>query len=567
MASAAGLYMLDADGEPEPEVYVAAAARNQAGIVLGQARSMVSRSPLLLDRLVPHRYTIECPRNGGIMRSLSSDAALQHGLNPSANIVDELHAHKSAELYTALTTGTGAREQPFTLWITTAGVAGEGILAELFESMFTGSGELEDRGSLLIYRDRTNGTLIYWYGAPRDADIEDPAVWYAANPVSWLHDGKYLGAQFARLRARGALLEWRRYHLNQFVGFEDAWLRDGAWRETTGDLPLNAALPIGVGIDRSPGGEQGAIAVAAAPPMASPAGATIRLGDCGPRRAVGRPGDVRLRWQRLSEVAAASSRRATPSAVDVRRGGGHGGEAQPLQDGSAGVGSVDLDVPAAPGGRQRRSARDDRPEHAAVAPVRDRSTAVQTGKPRVAVVLDAARRDRSVARHRHDRLGPARAQLAEQPVREARRLPERLVVHPHEGRDATLVIDHLQRNTVWQGRLERQIGDGADQERLLRLGNEPRGQEAVRKVRWPVIRVELPFPFAEPREPIDLASDDRIGGRLIEVGPGDHPPGVGEDPDDPIRPLDAIAHRMLSHHAVVLVKELMHPVCLRTTRR
>ena len=38
MASAAGLYMLDADGEPEPEVYVAAAARNQAGIVMGQAR-------------------------------------------------------------------------------------------------------------------------------------------------------------------------------------------------------------------------------------------------------------------------------------------------------------------------------------------------------------------------------------------------------------------------------------------------------------------------------------------------------------------------------------------------
>ena len=167
-----------------------------------------------------------------------------------------------AELYTALTTGTGAREQPFTLWITTAGVAGEGILAELFDSMFTGSGELEDRGSLLIYRDRTNGTLIYWYGAPRDADIEDPAVWYAANPVSWLHDGKYLGAQFARLRARGALLEWRRYHLNQFVGFEDTWLRDGAWRATAGDLPLNVALPIGVGIDRSPDGSLGAIAVA-----------------------------------------------------------------------------------------------------------------------------------------------------------------------------------------------------------------------------------------------------------------------------------------------------------------
>jgi DNA-binding CsgD family transcriptional regulator len=109
MASGAGLYMLDADGESEPEVYVAAAARNQAGIVMGQSISMVRRSPLLLDRLRPYRsLRIECARNGGIMRSLSSDGALQHGLNPSANIIDELHAHKSAELYTALTTGTGA---------------------------------------------------------------------------------------------------------------------------------------------------------------------------------------------------------------------------------------------------------------------------------------------------------------------------------------------------------------------------------------------------------------------------------------------------------------------------
>ncbi|MFZ0324736.1 MAG: terminase large subunit [Actinomycetes bacterium] len=262
MASAAGIYMLDADGEPEPEVYIAAAARAQAGIVMGQSISMVRRSPLLLDRLKPYRYRIECPRNGGVMRSLSSDGALQHGLNPSANIIDELHAHKNPELYTALTTGTGAREQPFTLWITTAGVAGEGILADLYDSMFAGSGELEVRGSLRIYRDRVNGTLIYWYGAPRDADIEDPAVWFDCNPISWLHDGKYLGAQFARLKARGALLEWRRYHLNQFVGFEDTWLREGAWGACPDDLPFNAALPVGVGVDKSPDGSLGAVAVA-----------------------------------------------------------------------------------------------------------------------------------------------------------------------------------------------------------------------------------------------------------------------------------------------------------------
>lgn len=266
MASGAGLYMLDADGEAEPEVYVAAAARNQAGIVMGQSISMVRRSPLLMDRLRPYRFRIECPRTGGVMRSLSSDGALQHGLNPSANIIDELHAHKSGDLYTALTTGTGAREQPFTLWISTAGVAGEGILADLYDSMFSGAGELERRSdSLVIYRDRVNGTLIYWYGAPPDADIGDPAVWMGCNPASWLQDGKYLGGQFAKLQARGALLEWRRYHLNQFLGHEDTWLRPGAWGECARDAtlhPLNVALPVGVGIDRSPDGVSAAIVVA-----------------------------------------------------------------------------------------------------------------------------------------------------------------------------------------------------------------------------------------------------------------------------------------------------------------
>ena len=270
MASAAGHYFLVADREAEPEVYIAAAARNQAGIVLGQMRTMARRSPRLLDLEVVRRFYIECPSNGGIARALASDGALQHGLNPSANIIDELHAHKDASLYTALTTGTAAREQPFTLWISTAGVAGQGILAEIYQSMFDGPGELEDRGSLRIYRDRANGVLIYWYGAPRDADIEDPRVWLACNPVSYLADGKYLAAQHARLASRGALLEWRMYHLNQFAEYEESWLKQGAWaacedeRTPAGDPlhGLRSDLPIAVAVDRAQTSDLASIEIA-----------------------------------------------------------------------------------------------------------------------------------------------------------------------------------------------------------------------------------------------------------------------------------------------------------------
>jgi phage terminase large subunit-like protein len=270
MASAAAHYFLIADGEAEPEVYIGAAARHQAGIVLGQARTMAYRSARLLDRVIVRRYSVECPSNGGVMRAVASDSALQHGLNPSANVIDELWAHKDAGLYTALTTGTGAREQPFTLWISTAGPADVGILPELYASMFEGGGELERRDSLLIYRDRPNGVLMYWYGAARDADIADLAVWRGCNPASWLRDGPYLVGQYARLKARGALLAWRMYHLNQFAGLEASWLPDGAWSKCTDarlqngqpEHPLRVDLPVGVGVYKAAHSDAAAIVVA-----------------------------------------------------------------------------------------------------------------------------------------------------------------------------------------------------------------------------------------------------------------------------------------------------------------
>ena len=138
------------------------------------------------------------------MRALASDGGLQHGLNPSCSIIDEVHAHKNDDLYTALTTGTGAREQPLTFWITTAGKDEDNLLATLHDQMFDGTGELEQRSdSLLIYRDRDAGVYIWWYGAPRDADIEDPAVWARCNPASWLQDGSVLRRDFGKLKPEG----------------------------------------------------------------------------------------------------------------------------------------------------------------------------------------------------------------------------------------------------------------------------------------------------------------------------------------------------------------------------
>lgn len=198
---------------------------------------MGRRSRRLASYVRVQEHRILSPRNGGIMRAVAADGPLQHGFNPSCSIIDEIHAHRNDGLYVALTKSGIAREQPFTFWITTGGPEG-GLLGGLLEQMFTGPGELEVRnaGAQHIYRDRVNGVLIHWYGAPEYADVSDPDVWRACNPASWLQDGKELAKAYNRLKARGQLLEWRMYHLNQSVaGAEEPWMPVHDWNECAGD--------------------------------------------------------------------------------------------------------------------------------------------------------------------------------------------------------------------------------------------------------------------------------------------------------------------------------------------
>ncbi len=246
LAAGLGLYLLGWDDEDGPEVYAAAAARQQGYIVFGQAREMVGRSPILADVLRVRRYYIECPENGGIFRVLSSDAPLQHGLNPSGNVIDELHAHKNADLYVALTTGSGAREQPLTVTITTAGWDEGSILGQI-HSRAMALPTMEQRSPYLsIARDRENGFLMYWYGAPMEADIDDPAVWKGTNPASWI-TAEYLRKQ----RHSPSLREddFRRYHLNQWTTTSVSVFPAGAWARCVDPVGLDRRLPVFVGVD------------------------------------------------------------------------------------------------------------------------------------------------------------------------------------------------------------------------------------------------------------------------------------------------------------------------------
>ena len=116
-ASGVGLY--DLVSEPGAEVYSGATKRDQAKIAFTNARNTVRYSSVLSQIIKVHAQSLTC--GDGKFEALSSDSKVQDGLNPSCAIIDEYHAHKTDELLNVIESGMGARQQPLTFIITTAG--------------------------------------------------------------------------------------------------------------------------------------------------------------------------------------------------------------------------------------------------------------------------------------------------------------------------------------------------------------------------------------------------------------------------------------------------------------
>lgn len=128
LSSGIGNVLLLADDEPGAEVYAAAASLQQAGRVFEDAKQMCLTSRHARKRTDPLAAVIRVPATASIFRALSSVAETAHGLNVSGALIDEIHVHKKRGLIDAIETGTGARDQPLIVFITTADEAQEGSI-------------------------------------------------------------------------------------------------------------------------------------------------------------------------------------------------------------------------------------------------------------------------------------------------------------------------------------------------------------------------------------------------------------------------------------------------------
>lgn len=128
-----GLYLLVADDEPGAEVYSVAKDRDQARAVWAVGALMARAAPRLRRRLriPPHPDQrgdkISFERTNSIWTVLGKDrqGSKHHGLNIHGALIDELHTIIDAEQIGTIETGTGSRDQPLTVIITTAGIESE----------------------------------------------------------------------------------------------------------------------------------------------------------------------------------------------------------------------------------------------------------------------------------------------------------------------------------------------------------------------------------------------------------------------------------------------------------
>lgn len=216
-----GLYLAFADNEPGAEVYCAATKRDQAKILHAEATRMRAQSPELAKRIKAYRDNLHVNEKAQKFEPIGSDADTTDGLNSHGNLVDELHKHKTRDLWDVLTSGTGARRQPLTIAITTAGFDLQSICWE----------QRDYAEKILKGAIRDDSFFAFVAEPDKDDDWHDERTWVKGNPnlgVSVYLDNLRQDYRKAAASPAGQNA-FRRLRLDEWTEQEDRWIEMAAW--------------------------------------------------------------------------------------------------------------------------------------------------------------------------------------------------------------------------------------------------------------------------------------------------------------------------------------------------
>lgn len=219
-------HLIGPEAEARAEVYAAANDIKQAGRVFLELVAILDLHPELDAVCNVIRFTkvievVSGPAKGSIFSVLSSDATTKHGLSPSFCIVDELGQAPKRDLYDAMNTAMGARDEPLLMVISTQAADDNAPMSELIDyGLKVNTGEIEDKSfHLTLYR------------APDGADPWDQTTWALANPALGdfrsLEDVQRQAAQAQRVPSMENA--FRNLILNQRVASHSRFIAKAEW--------------------------------------------------------------------------------------------------------------------------------------------------------------------------------------------------------------------------------------------------------------------------------------------------------------------------------------------------
>lgn len=200
-------------GPMSPEVFIVASDLRQAKIIFNLARRMVQLNPVLEERVQIFQDRLYMPHNDATMTPLPADYDALQGLDPTFQIVDELHT-VTEKVWEAVTSAAGKRPESLTLAISTPANSPDSVMWGLVQHGRAG----ED--PQFYFKE---------YAAPDGCAIDDREAWKIANPA--LGCEQPFLAEDALLAVMKTIREpvYRQLRLGQWVTGVSGWMPWGMW--------------------------------------------------------------------------------------------------------------------------------------------------------------------------------------------------------------------------------------------------------------------------------------------------------------------------------------------------
>jgi phage terminase large subunit-like protein len=229
--AAGGLYLMMGQGRANQRIFTGAGDKDQASLIFDAACEMIANDPELssLTEIYRGYRRIDFPAGRSFLQVLSSVPKTKHGLGPTAVLLDEFHVIDE-ELVNVLTTGFGARRDPLTWKITTAGWDRHSICYDEWQyAIKVRDGVIDDPTYLPVI-----------FAAEPGDDWTDEATWRKAMPAL----GDFCNLDFIREECKKAKERprfentFRQLYLNQWTEQSVRWISLDRW-DACGARPVD----------------------------------------------------------------------------------------------------------------------------------------------------------------------------------------------------------------------------------------------------------------------------------------------------------------------------------------